>query len=276
MTALDSILKKADKVEVGIDDKLDKEDIDKCKVLEKELKKFLDFAKGYIKHLDNNYEPIKDIELLEYDYDLDKLKRNMQNKIKEKIERFMRKIINYFEEKYNITFQNKNNFIEENRDNEDIEYQIIVEEIFNQLGGMSFKEKAKKELKEKWRNNTTNSYNKIQVKNNRISISDYMNYGHNIISEEIEINHRTKDDLNLLTEILSLYEYNSSDTTTEFIWFRNHLINASSPQEFIKKNMINSEKIEGIRLYKNQKIVIYFQKPKYAREFGREYMKLDV
>jgi len=180
---------------------------------------------------------------------------------------FVNKICYYFAGKYNVTIDHA---FKEKYD-EKISYNNILDEIFIQLGGASFEERAVIEIKNKMKQAASNYHGdpKIIIKNkklvfdclhmvcyddiwNRFSIARYDTNAAHFFTALCHFDHNRKS---YNGECKRFIDANSNDT----------------PDLFNKYEFFTMNKLKTIKFYKNGRIDIEFATVDQAREFAKEY-----
>jgi hypothetical protein len=199
-------------------------------------------------------------------YDFDKI----VNKKDELKSSFIHSIIRHFTEKYKITIDSYN--IVKKYDKQDINYKILLDEIFLQLDGFNFTEKAEKEIKDKlksqiresrdWRTNKT-SWN-IEIKNKKLIFTDLI-YPTKNWDNKYEFNGNSG--MTYLCKALSLFDCNSLSIIYRLEEFCRYTVKDWA----FDIHDLNMNKVITMKIYKNRKIELEFKTSEYARYFAKEY-----
>jgi hypothetical protein len=182
-------------------------------------------------------------------------------------EKFTRNIVNHFEKKYNVTIETSKL---DKSSEYGITYENILDHIFLQLDGFSFEEKATKEIKDKLKENFTNRWSKVSIKNKKLTITDYVWWdGYSWSGKRIGWN---DSKVNPLFHALSLFEINSTDM---LITFENVIRELKEGEQkydiFSKYEFDHLDKAKSFKVFKNGKIEIEFATTEQAFQFVREY-----
>ena len=183
-------------------------------------------------------------------------------------EQYVKSVCSYFSDKHNVTIDDDK--ISKKYD-QNVTYGNIIDEIFLQLGGFTFEEKAVKELKENIMGLISNKgYKKLSIKNNKVAIIDFFyidssdaKYGNIRISWNYKENFEK-----LLTAITHFEQGETSNVYRELL----NGINKYKNDELIKEHELNDIKAKSLKLFKNGKIEILFKSAEYARKFAKEYL----
>lgn len=195
------------------------------------------------------------------------------NHIEDRIEKikscFISNIICYFEKAYNVTLKDPE--LKKKYDTS-VTYNDIVDEVFEQLGGFNFEEKAINELITKC-NDTIYSGDKITIKKNKLSIQDFVWWdsyswvGHRIGYSEKKVNP--------LFAGLSHFETGSTETLAYYKSIHKELSEGEKTYDIFSKYELGYNKIQSIKFFKNGKIEIEFQSMQQAQQFKNIYLKCN-
>jgi len=189
---------------------------------------------------------------------IEKIKRS----IKENKEEFIKNVVIYFQNKHGVRF-NLDQILEKYKDTR-VTYFDITEDIYWQLGGLSFKEKAEQQIKEDVKNDYT--LKNIQVIGNKILIKDYIN----ISQDQLTMDSRPK--LLEFMRALSNFEDGNIRMSAPFLG----VLKAVQGDGKFKPIEIKANKVVvGLCLYKDNRIKIRFATEEKAREFAKEYLGVD-
>lgn len=276
---IDDILNMYDNVEVKNENRLSNEDMEAMQQLEKKFNDMREKFKLYLDFYDDN----KII-----DFDNKELTRSIYNLhddfVKEvvfpKCQAFISNVYYYFKNKYNVTLdtlefdRDYNVTSRKERANvnlnwvmEKLNLDLLIDDIFNQLGGFNFKSKEIEEAKEKVINKCT-GWNKslLSVKGKNLSIQSYIYYG-SWRGYEVDYNN-----IGSLKPLLTLVEeFNNTTNTNEFLIENLKTYNDVTGQEF----KIEGDKITGIKFYKNGKVQLIFNNGSNALNFAKEYLNYN-
>ena len=180
-------------------------------------------------------------------YDIDRQLSNINS-------HYIWSVVEYFQRKYNVSIDGKKIEVKANTDK--IDNDFIIDEIFQQLGGFSFEDKATQEIIEKMKEIT--KYSNTVVKNKKITFEKYIWF-------DKWFNEVSYDSIGDLNKLFSAF---------------NHFSNGGlNKKEIIEKSNIRQlgtyeldfEGVESIKLYKNGKIDINFIDGATALKFANTY-----
>ena len=158
---MNNILGKFDNIKINNNLRITVEDRTFCEKQEVAYKEFIKFTDDYLQYLNIN-------SLSNIFYNSNNLINEMNKNRNNKKDQFIEKIVDYFRNQYEVTL--KHEPIEKKYDI-NINYNIIIDEIIEQLGGYNFTDKAEKEIKDEFKNILR--YDKIKIKNKKISMPIY-------------------------------------------------------------------------------------------------------
>lgn len=198
-------------------------------------------------------------------YDLDKFKE----RIPAVYTKFIHDITWYFSKKYNITIDSEKII---KKYSYDITYNNILDEIFLQLAGFTFEEKAVKELKDALKQQVKRGYdNKIDVKikNKKVVFDGYFwidswdaKYGN------YKVSYNSDNNFNKLLTAISHFEQGTTDNCYKGIY---QTITQEKDDKVFKVHSLMCIKADSMKLFKNGKVEVTFLTAEYARQFAKEY-----
>lgn len=156
----------------------------------------------------------------------------------------------------------------------ELDYHEILDQIFIQLGGFSFKDKAVHELKEASRDAGWSQYNgkkTYELKKAVISFGGYACSYDDWYEKWHDEKHRIKfpDSTKSVIRSLRYFEYESVnvgysplDVLLGYDW--------ETPENELRVNM---EKLKSVKCFKNGRVDFRFTSEAYAREFANEYLE---
>jgi len=270
-----NLLEKFDNLEIKNEDRISEEDKMFCEEQEDIFKKLIVIYDEFILKL-KEIEPIIENHRNKYskkeDYcyvttayggsiagsdSLEESKNKMKNQ-------FVESICNYFERKYNVTLKEESIY---KKYNTSITYNNIIDEIFIQLNGFNFKEKAVLEMKNKFKK--VLEYKDVAVKKNKLIITNFFwvdqwdkKYG------TYKMSYNSREDFYSLLRCISHFEQGTIKNTYEGILYK---IDRLQNDDLFCEHVMMCIKLESIKLFKNGKIEIKFLSNEYAQEFAREY-----
>ncbi|MDO3655414.1 hypothetical protein [Bacillus subtilis] len=225
------------------------------------LKQALDIIKSVYdkeKNPNSNYGSYLD----DY-YDINYLEKRL-----EQIKRgFVSDIVNHFSRQYNVTLDKK--VINEKYDL-NLNHNDIIGEIFVQLDGFSFEEKAVHELIQATKNTIYNFDKKVTIKKASLSITDYV-WWDSWTWSGLRISWDSK--LGTFFQALSHFENGSVETLHSLKRMFEHLKEGSNKYDIFSKYEFDYKKIKSIKVFKNRKITVEFKDHALAQEFANTYLK---
>jgi len=268
------LLEKLGNVEIKIIDRFPPEDMEYCQQAEK------DYHAAYNIYSEFSYlaEDINvSIKALADSLYIQRIDEN-KDKIYDCNERFIAKICGYFRKKYAVTVETPEWKIIEfdkfgdkkKNDNYDVApLQYVLDSVYEQMGGMSFEEKAFNELKDGAKEALINHKGKSKycIKGTKLIIDDfYWSYKDNIWQRylaTVETYHRA------FFKALSHFEYNWYDISQKYNFLCEYKIDED--KGVYDKHVISSSVINNIKVYKNGKVEIEFKDYKTVKKFMDTY-----
>lgn len=194
-------------------------------------------------------------------------------------------IFSYFSNKYNV--QLENNFDRYDLDREYyryndsdpikelvvdfIDYHTVLDIIFDQLGGMSFEEKAIKEVKDKLKEKCYNGYHdtwEIKVKGNKFT------YTGGYCSKETYFDYYNFGSTEWLRAFIDALAFNTYGEKTQ-VYSLNHLYGSYSirleEDDFQNGFSAPEVGVKHIKFFKNGRVDITFVDAEFCRKFVREW-----
>lgn len=271
---MNTLLSKFDNIEVNNNTRISAEDQAFCEDQERQYKESIKIQLDYLKA----FKEVSGIDLLADRYTSQDSKNKYLDwykfdKIvelaKETKNKFIHEIMWYFEKRYNISIdsnqlRDKYNF--------EITYNNILDEIFLQLNGFSFTEKAVNELKEKTRTvYIYNDYRKssnMNIKGNKVIIDGSYAYKDTIWNE-----YRLRGDFGKI--FTGLYHFENGEVVSGSTELHNKYCgygNERNERNYEKYEPYSLDKVKSIKFFKNGKLEIEFKTNAYAGYFAKEYL----
>ncbi|MFA6843561.1 MAG: hypothetical protein WCR33_04090 [Bacilli bacterium] len=256
------ILSKFDDIEVNNNTRISADDQIYCEDQERQYKEFLSFADEYILYL--NYNPIAN----KY-YKSENLITNMETTKNNLKDQFISNIISHFRDEYRVTL--KDEPIQKKYGIE-ITYNIIVDEIIEQLEGYNFTDKASKEIKEAMKDEVR-GYNgnvKAEIKKKKVVFDSffYVDCWDKKYGGEPSIGYSSRGGFYKLLKAISHFEQGVTESVYNNI---DHAISYEKGDKVFKEHSLMCIKAEYMKLFKNGKVEITFLAPEYAQQFAKEY-----
>lgn len=278
----DDILESFENVEIKNENRLCSEDLN---FLEDLQEKFNNAKAGFKKYIEFYREnKLYNLKEKEITISCDSLEEYfVENIIFRECKCFISNIYSYFEKKYNLILERIKvdedyslQFREkEAKQNlkwfmETLDYNLILDDIFNQLEGVSFKERGIQEIK----NNVierTKGWNetRINIKGKNLNLKDYLYFDRwDIDRGDYKIFYRNESHVKNLLKLISLYENGEIDNNLDEILKNIKQFKDVTGQIF----KLSYEKVTGIKFYKNGKVQLIFNSGISALEFAKEYL----
>lgn len=262
-----NILERFEEVVIDNDSRISEDDRVFCINREQQFKEYVAVKnKGiaFIEHCLNS-----NALLLEVDGNLDMITncfngdiQGIKDSITSEQGKFFRDIDSHFKTKYNLSFESLNSVSYEAVD---VNYSLLVDNIINQLEGMSLTEFGEDKLKADFRGGFYMRSQNPEVKGDKLVMYDYL-YVKNQWEDEYHLEYDCKSAINMLKAI-SYFEQGST-----------HMLNyirESLPLGYGKNITVGSEvmfsdlceKVKSYKIYKNSRVDIRFHSKELAQEF---------
>lgn len=268
----DDILESFENVEIKNENRLCEEDLN---FLEDLQEKFNNAKVGFGKYIEFYREnKICNLEEKEIKISCDSLEEYFVNKVVFiEGKSFISKIYNYFEKKYNITLERIKinddyslNFREkEAKQNlkwfmETLDYNLVLDNIFNQLNGISFKDKEKEELKREF------EYSKPVIKGNSINFKNaiYFNDISLKYNNNYEISYNSRGKFKTIFKLIDIINKNDNKDLCDNIIFEKN--------EVIGIHELKGDIIKSIQVFKNGSIKLTCDTGLNALNIAKEYL----
>lgn len=266
-----SLLEKLEQVEITTETRISPQDNEHCVQQEKLYKGALNLLKTTLEAFEAQYE------LQDNDFNLEYSKRGyidshddiryLKERIDKNYEKFVSRMVSYFEKEYTVTL-NADCIIEKYTP-DNIGYLKVLDEIFEQLGGLNFNEKAEQELFMHSRALVRNKSN-IKVSKSKIIISHLVNWttGWN---DKYRLGY-SNNNIERLFEALSHFESMELRMLEPFVKHLELLRKGEEEYGIFKKYDYSLSKVASIRLYKNHKVELSFMTSEDADTFNKSYL----
>ena len=195
-------------------------------------------------------------------------------------------IFSYFSRKYHVELKNEFEHYDYDRELyrysskkepvkdlviDEIDYHTVLEKIFDQLGGMSFEEKAIKEVQDKLKSKCYNSYHdtwRIKIKGNKFIYTD------GYCSKEIYFDYYNFGSTEWLRAFLDALSCNTYGKKTH-IQSLNRLYDSYHVRlendDFQDGFSAPEVGVDHIKFYKNGRVDVTFKSGEFCRNFAREW-----
>ena len=258
----DDILSKFDDVKINNNSRISTIDEKFYKEKEAEYKEFIKFSDEYIMYLQNNT-------LKNSMYNSQSLIDEMNEERNNKKCWFINTIVNYFKDTYKVSLTAEP--IHKKYDLT-IDYNTIVSEVIEQLGGYNFKDKAGKEIKDELKNQVKRGYDNhidAEIKNKKVVFDNFFyidswdkKYG------TTKVSYGSDAAFYKLLKAISHFEQGVNENSYNGIY---QTITQKENDAVFKEHTLMCFKAEAIKLFKNGKVEVSFLTAEYARQFAKEY-----
>lgn len=266
-----SFLNRFNAIDVSAVTRLCPVEADFCEIEEEVYFETRNVLQNNLKELTALYEKYKGQQF--YDRGIGYLSNSDISDLEQRINRcyrdFVFRIVSYFERRHKI--QLFSDAIREKYNEDTITSSIIVDEIFNQLGGLTFNEKAIEEIKAASRAIIYRKSN-IGITKNKLTVPDLVYWREGFSDNTMKnldwndnrvkplffaLSHFSDDSLNMAERLTSIYSELQKGSEHYDIW---------------SKYEVTINKIESLKMFKNGKIEIVFTDNSNAEAFKNEYL----
>lgn len=268
----DDILESFENVEIKNENRLCEEDLN---FLEDLQEKFNNAKVGFEKYIEFYREnKICNLEEKEIKISCDSLEEYFVNKVVFiEGKSFISKIYNYFEKKYNITLERikiNDDYSLDFREKEakqnlkwfmeTLDYNLVLDDIFNQLNGVSFKDREKEELKREF------EYSKPVIKGNSINLKNsiYFNDISLKYNNNYEISYNSRGKFKTIFKLIDIINKNDNKDLCDNIIFEKN--------EVIGIHELKGDIIKSIQVFKNGSIKLTCDTGLNALNIAKEYL----
>ncbi|MFY0521537.1 hypothetical protein ACOMCU_27545 [Lysinibacillus sp. UGB7] len=267
-----TLLDKFNAIDISVDQRISEHEVEFCKRQEMIFYETRDMLKKYLDEMtilyDKYSEKNNDIDRAEgflcNHEDLNKVKSRLASIYKE----FVYRITNFFERRHKVSLSYTN--IEEKNDENSISFSVILEEIFEQLGGLSFKDKAVEEIKAASRNIIYNK-NNLQITKSKLALIDCIWWDSYCSDDRKEISYDDKR-VKPLFLALSHFIYGTVEMHWSLSSIYQELRKGSKEYDIFSKYELGVNYLESIKIFKNGKIELVFSDHENAEIFKNEYL----
>jgi len=251
------LLSKFDQIEVNNNSKISLDDQAFCVDQEKGFDEFIKFSNDYLEYLSKN-------SLSNTFYNSESLVNEMNKTREVKKDIFISKVVNYFRDKYRVTLESEP--IQKKYDIS-LKYDIIIDEIMEQLGGYNFIDKTEKEIKDEFKN--TLRYDKVKLKNKKLSIEGFFQLDYfSIKYGTYEVGYGSNEKFIKLFKAISHFLCGSNENLFSNLY---STITRQKNDDVFKTHDVNPDIIKALKIYKNGKIDLEFSSTEHMRKFAKEY-----
>lgn len=283
-----NLLEKFENVEIKNTERISQEDFDKMEQWKQEFELFKSKFYQYEMFYKNNpiTAPVYDNTYSYSDIQPKKMLCWLYENFMKECSSYISRIYYYFSEKYNV--QLDNNFKEkgteyyEGRMEEsqnrlkfylNFEYNMVIDDIYEQLGGFNFNEKAVQELKENTKSiyyyNDYRKSSNMEIKKNKLIIDGSFAYKDSIWNE-----YRLSNSDTMSKIFTSLYHFDSNIIVKDNTELHNKYCgyhNERNQDNFERYEPHSLAKVKSIKVFKNGKLEIQFKNAQDTFQFAKEY-----
>lgn len=295
-----SLLDKFEQVEIKADARISPADLNYCKTHQEAYEKarisLADLAKQITKMNDEQEEILSSVEDKYYrDVYLGESKSSKVNNTYADLDSthvsFISRITSYFESRYKVSIER--NVIEENllpkkpkngwQRNEDewieynnqcrtliLHYEDILDQIFIQLGGFSFEEKALTELKQAAHEAAWNKYHGTKEFEQKKATISFTSYACHFDSWYKNPHIKLSDGMRNIIKAAAYFEYGTQE-------YLGHNFSELCGYNFdCTVYEFDLEKVKQVKCFKNGRVDIKFTSEAFARQFVEEFLGTEV
>jgi hypothetical protein len=263
-----SFLSKFDLVEVTAVTRLGEADLTFCQHQQMLYVEAMNILKQVIQLMQDAYKRYIRIDSYNNDGYIDSSDdiRRTNERIHEIRKNHINRICGHFQHKYKVTI-NTTAITNKVKDDQpaDLTYQFVVEEIFVQLGGFTFEEKAIKEIKDRFVDKLY-SWKEPKVKGTRLIIDGFISidqwdkkYG------KIRLHYNSNDNIYSLFQVLSLHETGFKEMTHYYSELYQYL--DRNKDDAIRTHDIGFNQVQTIKFFQNGKTEVNFESFEQAEKF---------
>ncbi len=267
-----NLLEKFSSIDITVDQRISELETEYCKRQEMIFYETRDLLKKYLNEMTILHEKYNEKDSYRGQEESFLYKYDDLNKVKDRItsiyKAFISRITGFFVNRHKITLSSSE--IEKKYDENSISYSIVLDEIFEQLGGLSFKDKADEEIRAASRDIVYNKTN-IQITKNKLSISDCIYWYTGIVDDSKSVSY---DDRRVKPLFLALSHF--MNDSVEMLPCLNEVYQefsrGSKEYDIFSKYEIGIFNVESLKVFKNGKIEIVFNEHENAETFKNEYL----
>jgi len=194
---------------------------------------------------------------------------HLEKRIQSTYSQFVYDISSYFSKRHNVTLLHKDIIDKYTCDN--ITYKVIVDELFEQLGGLNFREKAEEEIKIKSRDIVYRKNENISITKNKLTLSNIVHWNPYCFDGRKELDWSEKKIHSLFIGLSHFINKRESMHETLSIIY-GQLQNGDKKYDIFSKYEVNVGCLISFKLFKNGKVELVFSDNTHAEEFKNEYL----
>ena len=270
---LGNLLTKFDAIDLAGEQRISAEELEFCQLQETVFNETVSVLKKAELEFSTLYEKYKDeckdicshsgANFLSRYKDLD----FCSDRLKNIYDAFVSRITYYFAKRYNVTLSSSD--IQQKYDVDTISFSIILDEIFEQLGGLTFKEKAVDEIKAASKNAVYRKAD-ITISKNKLAIADYV-WWDTSWDNSLNISY---SDRKVRPLMLALSHFISGEVSMSYGLqnIYNQLNRGSKDYGIFSKYELPNNVLQALKFYKNGKVELFFADNAKAEEFKKQYL----
>ncbi|MEX3623610.1 hypothetical protein [Viridibacillus arvi] len=265
-----NFLDKFNVIDISTEERISQTEADYCKFQEKVFYETRDALKKSLQVLTDVYDKYKnqksdgdEVNHLSTYSDINV----MEKRIRDVYEGFVSRITYYFKKRHKVSLSSGD--IHKKYDENSITYSIILDEIFEQLGGLTFKEKAVQEIKVASRETIYKKSN-VTIAKNKLSIIDAV-WWDTTFDDSKSIGY-SDSRVQPMFLALSHFENGSVEMHGQLSSIYRELYRGTRDYDIFSKYEINENKLKSIKMFKNKKVEIVFADNTTAETFKNEYL----
>lgn len=195
---------------------------------------------------------------------------HMEGRIKFTYSQFVYDISSYFSKRHNVTLLYKDIIAKYTCDN--ISYKVIVDEIFEQLGGLNFREKAEEEIKSKSRDIVYRKSENISITKNKLTLFNIVHWNSFCFDGRKELDW-SEEKIKSLFIGLSHFNNKRESMHGNLMAIYSELRNGGDRDyDIFSKYEVNVGCLTSFKIFKNGKVELVFSDNTHAEEFKNEYL----
>ncbi len=255
-TTIDDVLSAFDDVDMSENSVITDEDRKHCENMEREYKAAIKIMNDHIE------EYRKVIEMQQFEFvDSHRNIYPIEDAIKNLNDKFIYRVCEYFIKKYDVKID-KYGLVEKYKNG--IELETLLNEILEQLDGLTFTELQDKQIKDAVKDDV--NYSKVKLKGCSVTIGSFV-YLDSIFSDRLSYN--SIDKMSNLIKGIEHYNGDKFETLREL----SDAITPIQGHKVFTTHEINLPKTRSIKLFKNGRVDIHFTSSEYANEFYIDYLQ---
>lgn len=191
---------------------------------------------------------------------------HFEDRLPEIKEQHVYEICRYFENKYKVTLNKERIHLKYKK--QDVTVDMVLDEIFVELGGFNFTEKADNEIKNEMRRVASfrDGFGG-KVKSNRVTLEHTYAVSHCSIFKRYSLGHNSTS----IFKALSHFELGRAEVHENFTSYYRRYESDRNGDRIFEKLDLDLDKVKGIKFFKNGRIDIDFRSGAEALTFAKDY-----